>query len=841
VALSSSELVIGVVIDRMVIILPDPAVFAKQLLPWWKRQRIWNQIMEPPNRDRYRKWAPFWFAVLALGLIVLFIIGITARAAPVTAAVLSAGGAVTASDSPTHARLSSAHHLLIDQPGAHLGPPQTSPDDQMVAVVVVPTGNETAYHARIHLFDVATGHRLGDWAGHTPQWASRELLTWRSGDERFVFDARSGQTTRRLSTTRSDPFAEDAAYQNSESKIHNLKSRIQNPTFPVTIRVLHHPSNGCRNVPAGQIDIIPFEEYVARVIPAEMPAFWRFDALAAQAVAARTYAWRQILAGRPDYDVTDWANYQVMCDARYPTSDAATAATAGQYLSERGDEQVAPIWAMYSAENGHPTLTNANVHYLEAVPDLFSLGKERFGHGFGLSQWGAQRRALAGHNYRQILGHYYTMVHLQNALAPDQPLGGLVAPAPGDWLTTGALFWRALLPDSTQSVTFQITSSAGLTATMLPSAAEGLWRAPARLPDQTTLTIDLRIANEWVDRVSLVVDASPPATPHLELPVLTFTSALTVVVAAETGNRIGLHNDWVWQGEQLSHTVNSGQVVRDDAASNGLAWQAERLTHRPGVWYGPYTTVLPAGDSYRAIFWLRIADLPAPTATAAEPPVRVAQLDVSDRSGEEQLGLRDLWPSDFADDQTYHPVAVDFHLFAPADGLEFRINWFGAFDLTYDRVEVWTLPDLRWQDDTVIWSLPDGAGEHSLAAAAFDEAGNISPATVVTTLLDLAAPTVMLSVTGVTTDTVRLAWQASDDAAGVEQVEIEQRMIDNDWAAHPESPFAAEGVLVFSLAEDQVLDIRLRADDRAGRRSEWTEWRFFTAVQPVYLPFVTIE
>jgi stage II sporulation protein D len=30
-----------------------------------------------------------------------------------------------------------------------------------------------------------------------------------------------------------------------------------------------------------------------------------------------------------------------------------------------------------------------------------------FGHGVGMSQWGAQGMALAGSSYQQILAHYY--------------------------------------------------------------------------------------------------------------------------------------------------------------------------------------------------------------------------------------------------------------------------------------------------------------------------------------------------------------------------------------------------------------------------------------------------
>ena len=51
-------------------------------------------------------------------------------------------------------------------------------------------------------------------------------------------------------------------------------------TYPETIRVAHHPENNCRNVPDWQVDVIPFEEYVARSVPAEIPISWSAEALA---------------------------------------------------------------------------------------------------------------------------------------------------------------------------------------------------------------------------------------------------------------------------------------------------------------------------------------------------------------------------------------------------------------------------------------------------------------------------------------------------------------------------------------------------------------------------------
>ncbi|NET50623.1 MAG: SpoIID/LytB domain-containing protein [Merismopedia sp. SIO2A8] len=45
-------------------------------------------------------------------------------------------------------------------------------------------------------------------------------------------------------------------------------------------------------------------------------------------------------------------------------------------------------------------------------PSTFSVYGRGFGHGVGMSQWGAYGMANQGYNYQQILGHYYQGTHL---------------------------------------------------------------------------------------------------------------------------------------------------------------------------------------------------------------------------------------------------------------------------------------------------------------------------------------------------------------------------------------------------------------------------------------------
>lgn len=67
---------------------------------------------------------------------------------------------------------------------------------------------------------------------------------------------------------------------------------------------------------SGQIETLPLEEYVSGVLAAEMPAAFELEALKAQAVAARTFIVRRLLAGDhsgvpvPEADVSDTVSHQ---------------------------------------------------------------------------------------------------------------------------------------------------------------------------------------------------------------------------------------------------------------------------------------------------------------------------------------------------------------------------------------------------------------------------------------------------------------------------------------------------------------------------------------------------
>jgi hypothetical protein len=763
----------------------------------------------------------FWLVLLMALVIVGPIQSRPVHAAPVAPA------AIDLEHGPERAYLAVNGHLLIDQPGMRLALPQFSSDGRRLAVTLLPTGAEVERLAQTYVFDAETGNQLALAPGYAPAWLDgSQFLQLQDNTDFIIYDLATSAMTRTAAIGIDAaalpplPFTMRGGPQGAQ---------LAAPHYPATVRVAHHPSNTCRQVPAGQVDVIPFEEYVARVVPSEMPVSWGFNALAAQAVAARTYAWRHILAAKPDFDVSDWANYQVMCDARYSASDEAVAATAGQYLTEANDPSAWPISAMYSAENGHPTLTNPNVTYLQAVPDLFALGQVRFGHGYGLSQWGARWRARAGHNYRQILGHYYSNVHLQNALILDGAIEDLITPLPGDFITTHSLRWRTLTPLVSRGLTLTLASSVDAFAPVSLSADAGVWRPPIALPEDSALRAELWTENLRLYTVTLPVDTAPPLPPNLTAPALITGSRLPLTVDAAPETLVGLGQGWNWEGEELRYTPNSGGVVADPAAHNGSAWSAQVGVHQSGgVWFGPYTTSLAPGRSYRAIFWLRAAVQQSAAPTDFQPALKAARLDVTDHGGETILGLRDIFASDFLTATAYQPIPVDFFLFQPPQGLEFRVVWSGAFDLALDRIQILTLPDTTWQTKPLLWQFYGGAGEQRMEAAAFDAAGNMSAVMSQTVQIIDEEPPQMASLIApggwLSTTTMHVATHITDTLSGLAVTSGVLQMgalVSNATLSAPEHPWISQILSgTIEIAFEGVYTATLGMTDLAGNLAQ---------------------
>ncbi|GGI04049.1 SpoIID/LytB domain-containing protein [Egicoccus halophilus] len=125
------------------------------------------------------------------------------------------------------------------------------------------------------------------------------------------------------------------------------------------------------------VNELGMEDYVAGV--AEMPSRWHLEALQAQAVAARTYAWYSIELGTfSHYDICATVACQVFRGAEVVLDDLgdrwreAVDATAGQVLV---DDAGAPILARYFSTSGGRTYPNELVFPAEG-PRPFLVGTE---------------------------------------------------------------------------------------------------------------------------------------------------------------------------------------------------------------------------------------------------------------------------------------------------------------------------------------------------------------------------------------------------------------------------------------------------------------------------------
>ena len=347
-----------------------------------------------------------------------------------------------------HARVLIGGTVVVDQEQAHLGAVQVDPSGVVVAFDIAPTGTETAALGQVHVYNIESGAEVASFPGYAPAWNETYGLTYVTPDHQAAAYNLETQATTVISAEPNLHGGEITFGDDDPSDEVTAQATTPWSFHPKTIRVRHLSQNYCRkNVADNQIVEIPFEEYVARVLPAEVPPSWDMEALKAQAVAVRTYAWNKIWQNRNNrnpFDISDWINNQVMCDYRTARTDQAAEETAGVILSVQGDARVLPLTAMYSAENGHPTRENTYVNYLKSIPDPNAVGKVRRGHGWGLSQLGAQRLAKQGLTYCQILGHYYQNIHINNFSDPDTPMGCLMANGGLGYANGAGLYLRAL-------------------------------------------------------------------------------------------------------------------------------------------------------------------------------------------------------------------------------------------------------------------------------------------------------------------------------------------------------------------------------------------------------------
>ncbi len=128
------------------------------------------------------------------------------------------------------------------------------------------------------------------------------------------------------------------------------------------------------------IDETTLETYLRGVVPAEMPASWSTAALAAQAIAARSYAAYHLRPGVSTFDVFDDTRSQVYLGSlgESAATDAVIAATTGQVVKSGGAiaDTLFSSTAGGATENNEDAFVSATgapvagpVSYLRGMPD----------------------------------------------------------------------------------------------------------------------------------------------------------------------------------------------------------------------------------------------------------------------------------------------------------------------------------------------------------------------------------------------------------------------------------------------------------------------------------------
>lgn len=172
------------------------------------------------------------------------------------------------------------------------------------------------------------------YGGIEEKWESSEIISLEPNDKRFVDSKVSIK-----------PFN-----SSEEICVENIERSYGNPYYSGTIEL--------RTTAEGivMINQLLLEDYLCKVVPSEMPASYEKEALKAQAVCARSYAYRQTQKyGYPEYEahVDDSTKYQVYNNS--PSQESSTQAvkeTVGEVVWYKGE--VATTY-YYSTSGGKTT------------------------------------------------------------------------------------------------------------------------------------------------------------------------------------------------------------------------------------------------------------------------------------------------------------------------------------------------------------------------------------------------------------------------------------------------------------------------------------------------------
>ena len=176
----------------------------------------------------------------------------------------------------------------------------------------------------------------------------------------------------------SDVKTREVYYDGKGGNVHFYPERVKKPvvveSWESPLSVNGKPYRGLlelHNV-VGRlhvINVVTMSEYLCGVVPSEISSSWNAEALKAQAVAARTFAWYHLInkkGSQVDFDAT--TSFQVYGGAAAETdaTNRAVAATDGEIAVYRDN----PILAYYHSTCGGHTIDNNYVWKGSGIPYL---------------------------------------------------------------------------------------------------------------------------------------------------------------------------------------------------------------------------------------------------------------------------------------------------------------------------------------------------------------------------------------------------------------------------------------------------------------------------------------
>ena len=244
------------------------------------------------------------------------------------------------------------------------------------------------------------------------------------------------------------------------------------------------------------VNTVGLEDYLQAVVAGEMPRSWPLEALKAQAVAARSYALKNLIKGKP-YDLYSDVRSQVYggIAAEQPESTAAVRVTAGRVVTYGG--QVAATY--YFSTSGGKTASAEDVFgfsvpYLVSRPDPWDKaspyhrwGPVLIGARTVQAKLGATSRVLDASGVARPSGRLRSLT-LQTLAGSTTVPASLVRTALGlrsTWITIGVL--RLDRPRGTVEFgsSLQLTGVArNLTAPQLTASVDGTAWAPVGALDR---------------------------------------------------------------------------------------------------------------------------------------------------------------------------------------------------------------------------------------------------------------------------------------------------------------------------------------------------------------------